>query len=185
VFKLVNIDLMQLIGFQGFVCINALCYANSAANPIVYTIFSDKFRRRLLLVLMCRREVERAPPPPSMAVATGAIARLKCDGGPVQRPFTSVYQMNDAGVRHCEFAVVQRNEQVKKSTDTQQLLRVEAVPMRRLSAFSTSPTRNGEMATDTVLSLTPHHKVPTIGDGYVDLSVKEKKILKAVEAALR
>jgi hypothetical protein len=57
--------------------------------------------------------------------------------------------------------------------------------MRRLSAFSTSPTRNGEMATDTVLSLTPHHKVPTIGDGYVDLSVKEKKILKAVEAALR
>lgn len=33
------------------ICINGLCLSNSACNPIVYTIFSEKFRRRIVRLL--------------------------------------------------------------------------------------------------------------------------------------
>lgn len=42
---------------EGIFALNALTYANSAVNPIIYTIFSQKFRRRFknLLTLRCNK----------------------------------------------------------------------------------------------------------------------------------
>lgn len=42
-----------IISMEGIFAMNALTYANSAVNPIIYTVFSRKFRRRFKELLIC------------------------------------------------------------------------------------------------------------------------------------
>lgn len=40
---------------EGILALNAFTYANSALNPIIYTVFSRKFRRRFKELIFCRK----------------------------------------------------------------------------------------------------------------------------------
>ncbi len=40
---------------------NCLCYASSSCNPIIYTIFSERFRTRFRQILFCQRSENHYP----------------------------------------------------------------------------------------------------------------------------